>query len=995
MNRGLTLLVFLLTMLVRGALAYETETHRALSGAAVDSSVLASPDGSMVDLGLKGITDTSQTFPDSSGEPKIVRDLIRDGARFEDNFPRPRNHFYDPVNNRPLTILGFPVGSTSPDWAIDGTGDPDTTKFSFKAAREYMFKALTDPSESFRRKQFGLLFQSLGQVIHHPQDMAQPQHVRNDPHLDNLSLFGLDNINPFANPSAYEKWTDINDVRDALPFAGYSPTYPSSDPTTFNTARKLWHTPDGKGIADFTNRNFVSAGTNFDKPGLFPTPDFNNVTSTSSDIQQLCAGAQPACNNPGLTGTMFFFGNTVVDLYTGALENNPRASTLSVFDADLQKAGKPFIFTLNRFNFTAAHSFLVPRAVGYSAGMINYFFRGKIDYVPDTDPANPGGFLIRNLGPEDMSGTFGLYYDTQDGTRKAVLDRQGNAVVWDTQTQIQGPLAANTGQMSVTPNFNQPADAKTLNTYMLVFNGTMGTETPENGNKGAVVAKAIQNPYSGALYVAGLDAANQLKFFKVDKNGVSSLQPLEVNPLEYVSAGQWLPERPYHFKQATFTTGPNGVLLHKTVAIVFKRDIFSPPSDISYTLNPATGALRAIAGINWIAQSPDPAVGTFQFILNGINSFVQQPFLSYTRRFVDAQGNTSQTTGAFLLPVAPAGSTFYNNFSKGIMFVSPDGTTFYPRGGTSLHPPGLRITLGVVPSAEFIDLHQGSSSFTSNPFNETGTVTGECVVNYIAANPAGGPNPFFPATARSDRVHVERVDVDTTSASSEFVIVDFVRGELLSYEVRSTSRNFSSSVTDSCVVAALDFSNNPTAQAKVNVQFNSQAQRINTIVGEVILPKGGFQSVIDTSGVIPGTTSVDCGVASGPVAFANVPALGGNLASINYSYEGFAPCPSQTITVFSGVDTGTPKQGIYRALTDRAVDAVYTDVGVAKFQNKTLPNALGGHLFVADVSPIGEVFLATPDLSLIVHKPNGGNMPVLNRDMIPNGIVKLLAAVWM
>jgi len=109
--------------------------------------------------------------------------LLGDGTKFEDNFPRALNHFYDPVNKRPLNFQGVPLGSASPDWAIDGTGDPDTTKFSFKAAREYLLKALTDPSESFRRKQFRLLFESLGHVIHHPQDMAQPQHVRNDAHL--------------------------------------------------------------------------------------------------------------------------------------------------------------------------------------------------------------------------------------------------------------------------------------------------------------------------------------------------------------------------------------------------------------------------------------------------------------------------------------------------------------------------------------------------------------------------------------------------------------------------------------------------------------------------------------------------------------------------------------------------------------------------------------------------------------------------------------------
>jgi hypothetical protein len=40
------------------------------------------------------------------------------------------------------------------------------------------------------------------------------------------------------------------------------------------------------------------------------------------------------------------------------------------------------VFALNRFTFDAAHKFLIPRAVGYSAGLINYFFRGQLEITP-------------------------------------------------------------------------------------------------------------------------------------------------------------------------------------------------------------------------------------------------------------------------------------------------------------------------------------------------------------------------------------------------------------------------------------------------------------------------------------------------------------------------------------------------------------------------------------------------------------------------------------
>jgi hypothetical protein len=80
---------------------------------------------------------------------------------------------------------------------------------------------LTSPTADERKGFFGKTFQTLGQVIHHTQDMAQPQHVRNDAHRDAIfpclipgGLFG------FYSPSLYEKYT--KGVGN-LPFTGYGP----------------------------------------------------------------------------------------------------------------------------------------------------------------------------------------------------------------------------------------------------------------------------------------------------------------------------------------------------------------------------------------------------------------------------------------------------------------------------------------------------------------------------------------------------------------------------------------------------------------------------------------------------------------------------------------------------------------------------------------------------------------------------------------------------
>ena len=59
---------------------------------------------------------------------------------------------------------------------------------------------------------------------------------------------------------------------------------------------------------------------------------------------------------------------------------------------------------------------LIPRAVGYSAGMLNYFFRGKINIVR----TGADTFKIVNLSDEELEGnlnSFRLFYDNTDSTR--------------------------------------------------------------------------------------------------------------------------------------------------------------------------------------------------------------------------------------------------------------------------------------------------------------------------------------------------------------------------------------------------------------------------------------------------------------------------------------------------------------------------------------------------------------------------------------------------
>ena len=101
---------------------------------------------------------------------------------------------------------------------------------------------------------------------------------------------------------------------------------------------------------------------------------------------------------------------------------------------------------------------LLPLAVGYSAALIDYFFRGDISF--DLDGSGADEFVIRNNHPqEDMSGTFSLYAD----------DAQGNRTLVGSMGSISIPK----NDASIPVVFSTPSNSLQ---YALVFEGKMGNE---------------------------------------------------------------------------------------------------------------------------------------------------------------------------------------------------------------------------------------------------------------------------------------------------------------------------------------------------------------------------------------------------------------------------------------------------------------------------------------------------------------------------------------
>lgn len=274
---------------------------------------------------------------------------------------------------------------------------------------------------------------SVGHVIHLLQDTAQPQHVRNDDHSPPIPARGASN----DADAAYEAFTNYRLLRDRdqalalnlrqfgnplrqienepLPLESVLPplvvgNYP---PVVFATPIRFFTTrrEDGsdpvlarRGLADFSNRSFFSQGTlpgfrECNPPGQNtppcnpdPTPTYvlppNDITPANAYTvaprgRLLAVGTQlvqlnevtRAVSDTAVPGYADPFPSGQVPLITQGIWTE----TTDLLAAPMQ-LGTDYTLTYN--NMVAQADVMIPRAIGYSTGFINYFFRGRLQVLP-------------------------------------------------------------------------------------------------------------------------------------------------------------------------------------------------------------------------------------------------------------------------------------------------------------------------------------------------------------------------------------------------------------------------------------------------------------------------------------------------------------------------------------------------------------------------------------------------------------------------------------
>lgn len=377
--------------------------------------------------------------------------------------PRSLNHFFDPYFNKALPLLHCSgcVNNKAVDWALgyhDSLATPaqeNLTRlnhYTYIDARNLMWAALTreanKPSagpyaaidrqldSADRMQSWATAFRALGDVAHLLEDMGQPQHTRNDPHAS----FNSDERQAFEDYTN-DRVLGVTDESNSYVrgfFGGVDMSYTppplgSYEVPMFSTPVRFFTTSgDGgaqqvrAGLADYTNRGFFTGGT-LPEVTTEPLPPHPIDTSYGIIIVPCEDLADADIRLRSVTCT--HFTHAVPDLvnpnYLDELPCNTRVvppvcysqpplASDSVFrdiiaeTVDGSVGGYVAQTAIGIAELDTIGNMTIPRAVAYATGMINFFFRGKLEVTAPDD----GVYSIINHGSPHMVDGDGIPYPT-------------------------------------------------------------------------------------------------------------------------------------------------------------------------------------------------------------------------------------------------------------------------------------------------------------------------------------------------------------------------------------------------------------------------------------------------------------------------------------------------------------------------------------------------------------------------------------------------------
>jgi hypothetical protein len=430
--------------------------------------------GSVFDsIGVVPIAKFSFTIPTDSPSllvgggppPWTLKEWLMAGSIDEDA-PDARclAHFYNPLSaTHELTDPYTVSGRNSYDWASAGTAfDPHTpgtpspgqNEECWSTARTYYWDAVTSSLRADRDRNLVHVFYALGKIIHLLQDLSQPEHVRNDAHMINGAETPVPVYNRIA-PTA--RWIE-NYGRDNISLI-------SSWPELSGASALDWRSAGFTKVLDFWNRslyngtnpNALDADASGSPSSLLGLSEFINGNFLGADASyaELVTAGGHHFAHPALTDTDYaMYGVSGSPMLASTWEDsatiNPVSGKIrkSVFLRKLrsgitvEKHSVLNYSLLYRLRLTGLsqdhpvypsvtinapdvlreyHKLTLPKAIEYSAGLIDYFFRGQFDgYCEYNEQTQMYNLSVFNYSGLPLSGgDFTIYWDDANGNRTA------------------------------------------------------------------------------------------------------------------------------------------------------------------------------------------------------------------------------------------------------------------------------------------------------------------------------------------------------------------------------------------------------------------------------------------------------------------------------------------------------------------------------------------------------------------------------------------------
>jgi hypothetical protein len=493
------------------------------------------------------------------------------------SFVRSFNHFHDPLaRNWSLAGFNFETSSKPPArrgsqpippggnrhydtssavWAQSPDQGMFYGRYSWPAAREYFFKALTAGSESDRNKNYAECFRALGQVMHLVQDASVPSHARNDAHvfyeyerfIERMSQGDRHFLDDLAKEPVPVRCSDLTkdvgrDPAATVPIAGLF------DRDVYDGRNPEVTTGPDVGLAEYTNANFFSEDTvasSYPFPVLFdstividkaiPSPRDSSlevtrkyfVKSGRGESGYLLAGAGYLSDYLGAPEVFKHYLLLSFPEHAELIESR-NFDTAAQWVAEMARLlgvpsleGLDFLpmMVVDDYCYTGYARKLIPRAAAYSAEIPRYFFRGDIDALEVTEEKALLGTLeeesitgitlkVKNRTPgESMSSPAGCSSSLTVSCRYRLPGAAGYtygssaAVPLRATIQPDNDTSSDSAAYAFAFNVPFPASATGIE-YTLVYRGRLGAEDD------AVAARVFRPQQASNLFV-GLDVVDE------------------------------------------------------------------------------------------------------------------------------------------------------------------------------------------------------------------------------------------------------------------------------------------------------------------------------------------------------------------------------------------------------------------------------------------------------------------------------------------------------